>query len=332
MTHRFHFRRLVWLGILSGLLLPAVAKAALLVSEPFAYPVGQVLNGQTGGTGFSGPWVEAESPPNDDIEADDLSRDSLAVSGNSLHSFSPSAVGTDLSRALATPIAGTAGSVLWCSFLIRKDSEGSSAGSNYCGLVLYPSNSSASALFIGDTGENDFYSLGIAGLASGQVASTQQSLVSATATFLVVKITFQSGADKIQLFINPDPSQPEPTVAAATKADLDLQDIGSVGILSGTDATWHLDEIRVGPDFAEVAPSTAVPTPTPDPTPTPSPSPSPSASPDPTPVTGDTLANISTRGRVEAGDNVLIGGFIIRGDPGKKVVIRAIGLSPVWRE
>lgn len=40
-----------------------------------------------------------------------------------------------------------------------------------------------------------------------------------------------------------------------------------------------------------------------------------------------TLANISTRLRVETGDNVLIGGFIVPGNQAKRVVIRAIGPS-----
>jgi hypothetical protein len=39
------------------------------------------------------------------------------------------------------------------------------------------------------------------------------------------------------------------------------------------------------------------------------------------------LANISTRLRVESGDNVLIGGFIITGAQPKKVIVRAIGPS-----
>ena len=39
------------------------------------------------------------------------------------------------------------------------------------------------------------------------------------------------------------------------------------------------------------------------------------------------LANISTRLRVETDDNVLIGGFIISGDEGKKVIVRALGPS-----
>jgi hypothetical protein len=39
------------------------------------------------------------------------------------------------------------------------------------------------------------------------------------------------------------------------------------------------------------------------------------------------LANISTRGRVQTGDNVMIGGFVIQGDGPQTVVIRARGPS-----
>jgi hypothetical protein len=42
---------------------------------------------------------------------------------------------------------------------------------------------------------------------------------------------------------------------------------------------------------------------------------------------GTTLANVSTRLRVETGDNALIGGFIITGTQPKKVIIRGIGTS-----
>jgi hypothetical protein len=39
------------------------------------------------------------------------------------------------------------------------------------------------------------------------------------------------------------------------------------------------------------------------------------------------LANISTRGLVQAGDNVMIGGFIVVGSEAEKVLVRAIGPS-----
>jgi uncharacterized delta-60 repeat protein len=46
-----------------------------------------------------------------------------------------------------------------------------------------------------------------------------------------------------------------------------------------------------------------------------------------TPTSGSVLANISTRLRVETGDNALIGGFIVTGSQPKKVIVRAIGPS-----
>ncbi|MFN2622809.1 MAG: choice-of-anchor Q domain-containing protein, partial [Chthoniobacterales bacterium] len=69
----------------------------------------------------------------------------------------------------------------------------------------------------------------------------------------------------------------------------------------------------------EVQTTTATPTPAATPTATPA------ATPTATPAT--TLGNISTRLRVETGDNVLIGGFIVTGTQPKKVIIRAIGTS-----
>lgn len=65
------------------------------------------------------------------------------------------------------------------------------------------------------------------------------------------------------------------------------------------------------------------PTPTPSPSPTPTVSPSPTPAPTPTPVPG--LLNISTRGNVQTGDNVMIAGFIIQGAAPKKILIRTLG-------
>jgi hypothetical protein len=45
------------------------------------------------------------------------------------------------------------------------------------------------------------------------------------------------------------------------------------------------------------------------------------------PNSNSKLANISTRGKVETADNVMIGGFIIGGDQTTNVIVRAIGPS-----
>ena len=80
-----------------------------------------------------------------------------------------------------------------------------------------------------------------------------------------------------------------------------------------------------------VTPATPTPSPTVTPaTPTPSPSatatPSPTASPSATPLVTQAI-NLSTRMRVQTGDNVGIGGFIISGSAPKRVLLRAIGPS-----
>lgn len=85
---------------------------------------------------------------------------------------------------------------------------------------------------------------------------------------------------------------------------------------------------------------TGGPPPTPSPTATPTASPTPTATPTVTPTatatatatptatpTPSQLGNISTRLRVETGDNILIGGFIVTGTQPKRVILRAIGPS-----
>jgi hypothetical protein len=75
-------------------------------------------------------------------------------------------------------------------------------------------------------------------------------------------------------------------------------------------------------------PPTVTPTPSPTPTatppPTPTVTPAPTATPSPTPAQA---LNISTRLRVETGDRIGIGGFIIGGSAPKKVAVRGLGPS-----
>lgn len=65
-----------------------------------------------------------------------------------------------------------------------------------------------------------------------------------------------------------------------------------------------------------------------NPSPTPTATATATATPTATPPPSSTvLGNISTRLRVETGDNVLIGGFIVTGTQAKRVILRAIGPS-----
>jgi hypothetical protein len=83
----------------------------------------------------------------------------------------------------------------------------------------------------------------------------------------------------------------------------------------------------ITPTPAPTATATPFPTPNPPtPTVTVTPPVSPTPTPTPTPTTAQAL-NISTRLRVETGNNVVIGGFIISGNDTKNVAVRGIGPS-----
>ncbi len=93
-----------------------------------------------------------------------------------------------------------------------------------------------------------------------------------------------------------------------------------------------------GPTPTAVPTPTIGPTPTPSPTPTITPTPSPTRTPTPTPTPTATptpvpgtenirLINVSTRARVETGDNVMIGGFVVGGTGTKRLLVRGIGPS-----
>lgn len=134
----------------------------------------------------------------------------------------------------------------------------------------------------------------------------------------------------------------------AEMAALDWQQIGpgsidiwSVGFSSSGgyhSVVYKKSIVTPPPTPSPTATPTPTPTPTP-PTPTPSltPSPTPTATPipptpTPTPTSTPTPSpaqafNISTRMRVDTGNDVLIGGFIISGSAPKNVAIRGIGPS-----
>ena len=116
-------------------------------------------------------------------------------------------------------------------------------------------------------------------------------------------------------------------------------DIWVVGV-DGSNPTnfTHDSTLDIRPNWQRLTPppptptATTTPTSTATPTPTATPSPTPTAtaapSPTPTPeVTPGKALNISTRMRVELGDNIMIGGFIVQGSEPKNVAVRGIGPS-----
>ncbi|MDQ6809928.1 MAG: DVUA0089 family protein [Verrucomicrobiota bacterium] len=116
-------------------------------------------------------------------------------------------------------------------------------------------------------------------------------------------------------------------VAAVMNSVVGDQEVLSDDDISGGERLYGTPLVQPTPTPAPSA--TPVPTATPKPTPASTPTPAP---PTPTPTAGpgtsaSHIANISTRMNVGTGNDVLIGGFIVKGSQSKKVIVRAIGPS-----
>jgi hypothetical protein len=95
--------------------------------------------------------------------------------------------------------------------------------------------------------------------------------------------------------------------------------------ITGTSNTILVISDIVTPPPTPSPTPTPTPTVTPTPSPIPTPTPTPTSTPSPTPPTQ--ALNLSTRLRVQTGDNAGIGGFIITGNAPKSLLFRGIGPS-----
>jgi hypothetical protein len=115
---------------------------------------------------------------------------------------------------------------------------------------------------------------------------------------------YLAGDNKVYAFGVPTGSTPTPTPTATPIATPTATPVATPTVTPGT-----------------------TPTPTPTATPVITPTPAPSATPTATPLPAAQPLNLSTRMRVQTGDNVGIGGFIITGLAPKHILLRAIGPS-----
>ena len=136
----------------------------------------------------------------------------------------------------------------------------------------------------------------------------------ATATVTATATATASPTATVASTITPSPSPtltplPTPTVTATIAPTATPASPSPTATVTGTASPTATP--------TSTATSTPASTPTPVPTPTPSVTPGPAAQ----------AVNLSTRMRVQTGDNVGIGGFIITGSAAKHLLLRAIGPS-----
>jgi len=214
------------------------------LTDAFAYPVGGGIANQSGGTGtWGGAWNEyGQGYTSSVIAANSLNFENLAVSGGSVQTTSDFPIGH--ARAFQTS-PGKTGGVLFISYLV-KPTDFAGSPFSYFELVY-------GGVSIGKGGSSNFYGLENSG-GGARVDSTVPVTLNQVA-FLVVRITFgaANANDTVDLFVNPTPGQPLPSVPDATKSDRNTGVPGDFNL--GSSVHCQFDEVRFGRTFGDVAPT-----------------------------------------------------------------------------
>jgi hypothetical protein len=245
MRHDGLLSRFILLAVLAAGVLPYGARAAV-VYDGFGYPPGADLSGQNGGVGWSGAWFN-QGGAQTVTTAAGLSFGNLAVTPGAATTPVDNGIVSTYPRFFADPL-GADGTTLYLSFLLRPESD----FGFYGGLNL-------GGYFVGKSGPVATYSL--EGGALNNIESSSVVAQAGTTVLLVLKVRFQGGDDIFDLFVGPVPGTAEPLVADAhmTNANLNLAAPNN-SLYINNPGGWTIDEIRVGPTFADVTPA-AVPAP-----------------------------------------------------------------------
>lgn len=304
----------VILVVLSGL--PAVVRAQLVSYESFqGMPLGSGLMGS--GTTAVG-WSDAGWSNGGDARyqiVDPIPDLTYEIAGGALVdgsdralqlTTSPEPVPSGLVASRTLPEQNT---TIYFSFLVRPVAVGTGSDTLYLRLSN-GTNSIALVALVPDISQQYFnLRLLLEGTGGSSFSIGSQELHPAQTYLIAGRITWPSQQSqlRIETWINPSATYPGDGSQRLFPFNFSgapvLKSVG-FGISStdtgGPTSTAMFDELRVGYTWPDVV-SPGPPTPN--------------------------LANISTRLRVETGDNVLIGGFIISGTDPKKVILRAIGPS-----
>lgn len=243
------------------------AFAELLVYEPFDYPVGAEIHGQSGGIGFGdNEWEdnqEGSSAEMDHIADGSLSFANplpLLTTGNSLSQNSISVNGSTDIRSF-TIIPGIDGTTTWMSFLMRF--EGTLSEDTVAHFGVRP-NSSGPAPFFGvfNNAANEIV-FGIGSNSAGTVFS-DISFTPGQTYLLVASITWNTAvgaSELVNFYVNPTLQALPPASPDVFRDDLNIATAGGTNRLSslelasgGDGVEWRFDELRIGNTWSDVTP------------------------------------------------------------------------------
>lgn len=224
-------------------------RAAQLVYEPFDYVAGSILTSQTGGSGWTAGWTQTGEPCV--IGASGLSYvDSIGkilnVSGKHADT-----TGTNTTRNFRTAAAVPLNDV-WISFLYRLPAS----NARFKGVTFYRASTGTTTPVFAVSNLPSTASIGLTKGAATPV-NTQKGTLNTT-HFIALRLTKAGGAgglDRVEVFVDPLLAT-VPTTADATIEDSNF-DFDIIRIAGELGVTLHVDELRVGTTYADVAPYTA---------------------------------------------------------------------------
>ncbi|VGO14066.1 hypothetical protein PDESU_02623 [Pontiella desulfatans] len=257
-----------WLtiGILAAAAVPN-AQSRIQVYDGFSatYPIGMSLNGKTGGTGFSGPWVIDTSDNTDNTQRflaqsyspayTDAKNRVLKTEDGSLGLRAIGSGNTTLNREFENELTGT----FWISFLTQMDKQ---VGYGWDIMFLDAAGEMQFKFMNGRAEQNRWRiqsmktgnGLPRDGLFKSKPGSTPTDL-----TLVILKVVNAGSGEadgKILAYLNPtDLRDAEIAVQASLKiSGLQLNPVRKFSFKKNTIATGCFDELRMGTDLEDVLP------------------------------------------------------------------------------
>jgi len=210
--------------------------------EGFEYMPGEELPGLSGGTGWAEEWHEHGPGTRTVVGSNGLTFGRLLTSGYCLETTSGNPIGDD--RTLTTPL-GMPGTTVYLSLLVRPlDPIGSGSFGGYFVIDF-------GSISIGKSRDSSF--LGMEHSGSGGLRATNIRVEPNRTYFLVVRARFTDGNSTFDLFVDPTPGQPLPSVPSATKSDENVGIVGGINV--GASTRCQFGEIRIGYTYADVSPT-----------------------------------------------------------------------------
>ncbi len=240
---------LVVLGML--VLHAGAASAGTLIFDAFQYPPGSGLNGQNGGTGFSGPWVATTDYT---IGAGFLPVPGLASIGNHVTFTENNLAVSEATRSVLNAGLGKDGTTTWLSFVMQADANPTT------GLFEF----SLPNFFIGKTSVTQANQWGVSQGGPAQLSNVP--ILQGVPVFVVVEFQFNADPnanDQATVFFNPTPGLAAPNVPGIVVSENFASAIGAVFLDAGNGTAFSFDPLVFGDTYADVAPGAAAAVPEP---------------------------------------------------------------------